>query len=306
MGVGPPLDLRKLSYFVAVAEELHFGRAADRLYITQPVLSRQIRRLEQELDAELFVRTSRSVVLTEAGAHLLEESRALLASADAARRRLQGIAGGHATLTVGFFGGDEFTNALRRFAAARPEAEVHLHRMYWHDQVELLHDGRVDVAFVHLPIDEHGLELLPVRREPRVAVLAASHPAACREEIGIDDLADEPMISHRSASDAWQAFHNVDPRPDGRHPRLGPQVDNLEEKLELVAAGTAISVVPASVAATYVKPGVVYVPITDIPPIQICLAWKADRRSELVDTFVGAVRATTSAAGGATGRPGDR
>jgi DNA-binding transcriptional LysR family regulator len=295
LGSGPPLDLRKLRYFVAVAEELHFGRAADRLYITQPVLSRQIRQLEQELGTQLLARTSRNVALTAAGEQLLEEARALLAAADATRRRLQDAAGGRISLTVGFFVGDSFTDALRRFAAEVPTAEVHLHRIYWHDQVDVLHDGRVDVAFVHLPIDDRGLELMPVRSEPRLAALPAAHPAAGRREIGIDDLADDPVIIQRGASEAWQAFHNVDPRPDGSSPRRGPEVDNIEEKLELVAAGAAVSFVPASSAAAYVKPGVVYVPVSDIPPIEICLAWKADRRSELVDTFVRAVRWTAPA-----------
>ena len=289
-GAGPPLDLRKLRYFVAVAEELHFGRAAERLYITQPVLSRQIRQLEQELGADLLARTSRSVALTAAGEQLLEEARALLAAADAARRRLQGAAGGRPALTVGFFVGDSFTDALRRFRAACPEADVHLHRIYWHDQVDVLQDGRVDVAFVHLPIDEQGLELIPVRREPRVAVLSESHPAADARVVGIADLADDPVVIQRGASEAWQAFHNVDPRPDGHRPRSGPEVDNIEEKLEQVAAGAAISFLPASAAAAYVKPGVVYVPVSDIPPIQICLAWPTERRSPYVDAFVRAVR----------------
>lgn len=295
LGSGPPLDLRKLRYFVAVAEELHFGRAADRLYITQSVLSRQIRQLEQELGTQLFARTSRNVALTAAGEHLLEEARALLASADAARRRLQDAAGGHPTLTVGFFVGDSFTEALRRFVAEVPGADVHLHRIYWHDQIEVLHDGRVDVAFMHLPIDERGLELMPVRLESRLAALPVTHPAAAKSEISIEDLADDPVIIQRGASEAWQAFHNVDPRPDGSSPRRGPEVDNIEEKLELVAAGAAVSFVPASAAAAYVKPGVVYVPVSDIAPIEICLAWKADRRSQLVETFVRAVRRTAAA-----------
>ena len=87
-----------------------------------------------------------------------------------------------------------------------------------------------------------------------------------------------------------EAFHNVDPRPDGHRPRSGPEVDNIEEKLEQVAAGAAISFLPASAAAAYVKPGVVFVPVSDIPPIQICLAWPTERRSAYVDAFVRAVR----------------
>jgi DNA-binding transcriptional LysR family regulator len=290
LGSGSALDLRKLRYFVAVAEELHFGRAAERLYIAQPVLSRQIRKLEQELGTDLLVRTSRSVALTPAGLRVLDEAKRLLAAADATRRRIEHIAHGEATLTIGFFIGDEFTSARRAFSALHPDVTINLLRIYWHDQREVLLDGRADVAFVHLPIDDQGLELLPVRSEPRVAVVPAGHPAADNPQLSIADLADDPVIIQRGASPAWQAFHNVDPRPDGRRPRSGPVAGNLEEKLQHVAAGRAISFVPASVAAAFVQPGIAYVPVTDIPPIRICLAWKAATPAPLVAAFVAAVR----------------
>jgi DNA-binding transcriptional LysR family regulator len=160
------------------------------------------------------------------------------------------------------------------------------------DQREVLLDGRADVAFVHLPIDDQGLDVLQVRSEPRVAVLPIDHPAADKPEISIAELADDPVIAQRGASPGWESFHNVDPRPDGRHPRRGPAVDNVEEKLEHVAAGRAISFLPASVAGAVIHPGIAYVPVNDIPPIEICLAWKADSRSPLVADFVDCVRNT--------------
>ncbi len=289
---GPPLELRRLRYFVAVAEELHFGRAADRLHITQPVLSRQIHKLEQELDTDLFLRTSRNVALTPAGSQLLEEARSLLAAAEASRRRMYNVAHGPTTLTVGFFVGDTFTPALRAFGAKWPAVAIELVRIYWHDQVAVLLDGRADVAFVHLPIDDHQLELLPVREERRVAVLPSNHPATKRNAIDIADLADDPVIIQRGASAAWQAFHNVDPRPDGRHPQPGPAVDNIEEKLQQAAAGRAVSFVPESAAAAYRQPGVAYIPVRDIPPIQICLAWNRTHHSPHVPAFVESVRRT--------------
>jgi DNA-binding transcriptional LysR family regulator len=286
---GPPLDLRKLRYFVAVAEELHFGRAAQRLYIAQPVLSRQIRKLEQELGTDLLARTSRDVTLTPVGRQVLTEAKSLLAAADATRRRIEELASGQAALTIGFFVGDEFTAALEAFGADYPDVALDMLRVYWHDQTEVLLDGRADVAFVHLPVDDEGLELLPVRSEPRVAVLPLGHPAAGKPEISIAELADDPVIIQRGATPSWQAFHNVDPRPDGRQPRPGPQVDNLEEKLQHIAAGRAISFVPASVASVVAQPGIAYVPVTDIPPIKICLAWKSGPPSPLVAAFVQAV-----------------
>jgi DNA-binding transcriptional LysR family regulator len=286
---GPPLDLRKLRYFVAVAEELHFGRAAERLYIAQPVLSRQIRKLEQELGTDLLVRTSRSVALTPTGLRLLDEARSLLAAAELTRRRI-GEIGATAELTIGFFTGDEFTAARNAFSAAHPDVTVNLLRIYWNDQEDVLRNGQADVAFLHLPVDHEGLELMPVRSEPRVAVLPASHPAADKPEISIAELADDPVIIQRGASPSWQAFHNVDPRPDGRRPRSGPEARNLEEKLQHVAAGRAISFVPASLAATVAQAGIAYVPVTDVPPIQVCLAWKADIESPLVEAFAACVK----------------
>jgi DNA-binding transcriptional LysR family regulator len=287
---GPPLDLRKLRYFVAVAEELHFGRAAERLYVAQPVLSRQVRKLEQELGTDLLLRTSRSVVLTPVGLRLLDEARSLLAAAEMTRRRIDDVAGERAELTIAFFTGDEFTSARIAFSAAHPDVTVNLRRIYWDDQEHVLPSGQADVAFVHLPIDEESLELMPVRSEPRVAVLPTSHPAADRREISIAELADDPVIIQRGATASWQAFHNVDPRPDGRRARPGPEAGNLEEKLQHVAAGRAISFVPASLAATVSQSGIAYVPVTDIPPIKVCLAHVAGNPSLLVDSFASCVR----------------
>jgi DNA-binding transcriptional LysR family regulator len=131
------------------------------------------------------------------------------------------------------------------------------------------------VAFVHLPIDDQGLELVPVRSVSKVAVLPVGHPLAGEPEISIADVADDPVITHRGASPGWEAFHNVDPRPDGRQPRRGPAVDNLEEKLQHVAAGRAISIVPVSLARIVAQDGVAHVPVSDVPPMNICLAWKS-------------------------------
>ena len=300
----PPIDLRKLRSFVAVAEELHFGRAADRLYVSQPVLSRQIQQLERDLGAELLRRTSRAVRLTPAGEQLLSDARALLASADATRRRIRAAVEGQDTLTIGFFVGDVFTDALRAFRRRHPGVDVELHRIYWNDQVGVLHDGRVDVAFVHLPIDETGLRVLPVRVEPRVAVVARTHRLADRESVAIDELADDPVIVQRGASEEWERFHNVDPRPDGSRPQPGPAVNNLEEKLQQVAVGAAISFLPASAAGAISQSDVAYIPVTDIPPIPVCIACLAGRSSPAIDGFMDAVLGSASKPAGSDRRAG--
>ena len=289
--VNVDLDLRKLRYFVAVAEELHFGRAAQRLYVTPAVLSRQIRKLEQEIGAPLFTRSSRRVELTDAGQQLLEEARSLLAAADAAGRRVRRAAEGVRALTVGFFIGDPIGRLLEAFRATRGDVTVDIVRIYWSDQNTVLHDGRVDVAFVHRPIDEDGLALLPLYSMPRVALLPVSHPLAGSDQLSITDLADDPVILHRGATRAWEAWHNTDPRPDGHRPRPGPFVNNLEEKLELVATGRAISFIPETVAAAVQMPAtIVGIPVVDIPPTEVCLAWKAERQSDAICTFADTAR----------------
>ena len=145
------VDLRKLRYFVTVAEHLHFGRAAEALHIAQPVLSRQIRALEEELDAPLFVRDKRATELTPAGRQLLADAGPLLASADALRRRVTRAARGSGSFTIGFMPGLMVTGAVRALASRHPQLTVNVLRTNWDDQTAVVHDGRVDVSHGLLP-----------------------------------------------------------------------------------------------------------------------------------------------------------
>ncbi|MEV6762894.1 LysR substrate-binding domain-containing protein [Streptomyces sp. NPDC051105] len=261
------LDLRKVRYFTAVAELLHFGRAADRLHIAQPVLSRQIRALEKDLGAELFVRDSHGVTLTDAGRQLLEDARQLLAVADGTRRRVVQAARGRRRLVVGFRAGVVVTEALRAFTAGHPDVEARARRVEWDDQEQLILDGTVDIAYVRLPVREEGLELRPLYSEPRVAMLPDRHRLAGKQEISLSDLDGEQWLRYN------------DPRPGDLPLRT------IEEKFECVAAGTAITMVPRSAAEQYSRPDIVYVPVVDAEPDRVLLAWAAGRRSPLVAAF---------------------
>jgi DNA-binding transcriptional LysR family regulator len=276
------VDLRKLRYFVAVAEELHFGRAAERLHIAQPVLSRQIRALEDELKVQLFVRTKRATELTKAGRQLLEDGRPLLASAEATRRRAVQAARGSRTFTVGFMPGITLTAAVRALTAKHPDLTVELLRTSWDDQVEVLHDGRADVSIVRLPIDQQGLTVRALFEEARVAMLPADHRLAGKPSIGISDLADEHLLQDPDAVPEWRDIA-VELR-NGRPGRV-PAFHSVEEKLEHVAAGNGISVLPLSTSNFYTRPDVVRVPIEDIGPNKVCLAWSAARRSRTIVDF---------------------
>ncbi|GAA3600293.1 LysR family transcriptional regulator [Kineosporia mesophila] len=277
------LDLRKLRYFVAVAQTLHFGRAAEELHIAQPVLSRQIRALEQDLGTPLLTRDSHGVALTDAGRQLLTDAGPLLASTQAIRRRVTAAARSGRRLMVGFRAGITITPAVRQFAAGHPGVTVDMQRIEADDQAAMLLDGRIDIAYVRLPIDEAGLRVTPLYVEPRVAVLPAGHRLAGKEQITEADLAGEPLL--------WPADAGTQPTRLP-HPDAGYRVRGVDETLEHVAAGRGISFLARSATVFYSHPEISYVPVADLAPDQVCLAVAASGTSSVAGDFLAAARAT--------------
>ncbi|MGC5166889.1 LysR family transcriptional regulator [Luteimicrobium sp. DT211] len=277
------LDLRKLRYFVTVADALHFGRAAEELHIAQPALSRQIRALEDDLGAPLFIRDSHGVVLTDAGRQLLDDAGPLLASARAVRRRVSVAARGGRRLVVGFRAGIPVIPAARAFGARHPDVVVDVQRTEWDDQAQTVLDGRVDVGFVRLPVDETGLRLVPLFTEPLLVALPTSHPLAGKEEISESDLAGERLIWHGDASTRPTRL----PYPDS-----GLRAHGVDEKLEHVAAGRGITFVASSESLFYSRPDISYVPVRELAPDQVGVAMAASRPSRLADDFFAAAQAT--------------
>jgi DNA-binding transcriptional LysR family regulator len=257
------LDLRKLRYFVAVAEQRHFGRAAEQLYIAQPVLSRQIRAFEQELDCALFERTTRSVELTAAGRQLYQDAQGLLATVDAAVRRVRDADQAVRRLVVAFAPGLRVSEAIRVFRSRHPDVETDVVPARWWDQDAPLRDGRADIGYLRRPIDDSGLHTIPIGHEPRVACMPAVHPLADRPALTRAELEDEPMLD----------------APTRR-------TSSLEEKFELIASGHGIALVPLSVARVYSRADLVHIPVTDAPNSEICLAVPADRTGPLVRDFL--------------------
>ncbi len=279
------LDLRKLRYFVAVAEELNFGRAAQRLRIAQPALSRQIRALEQELHIELFERSSRGTELTAAGTQLLLDARPMLAASEAMERRARLAARGTARFTVAFMPGILVTPVVRAFGDARPGVTVDVLRTSYYEQVAVLHDGRADVSFVRLPVAAEGLSIVPLFAEPRVVALPAAHRLAGKERVHVSDLADEHLLQDPDLVPEWRDIARE--QREGANPRQwrsGPG-STMEEKLEHVAAEEGIIIVPRSTAALYTRPDVAYSPVDGLADNQVALAYSDHRSSTDVERF---------------------
>lgn len=286
--VNADLDLRKLRYFAAVADTLSFGRAAEQLRIAQPVLSRQIRALEQELGMQLFVRDTRGTELTDNGRLLLTEARSLLASAAAVRRRVAIAARGEDVFTVGFMPGLTVTQAVRIFRRGAQSVDVRVLRTGWEEQVAVLHDGRADVSYLREPFNGAGIRTVFLHEEPRVVMLPAGHPLVGADQVAMADLRSEALLQDPSAVPEWPT-----PSPN-RAAVQGSAVRRsrtVEEKLELVAGGAGIAILPLSTARFYRRPDVNFHVITDLAPTAVHIAWETSRASERITAFVEAAQA---------------
>jgi DNA-binding transcriptional LysR family regulator len=277
------LDLRLVRYFTAVAEHRHFGRAAEALHITQPSLSRQIASLEQQVGARLLDRTPRGTRLTEAGEVFLPRARTLLRSADQAAAEARAAAE-PGRFTVGFTSGVIVTDAVRELRRRHPEADVRSRHLRWDGARAALLDHRVDAVVTRLPFATDGLDVTVLYDEPRAVVVPVDHRLAGKESVTVDDIADEPMPRIVGADPAWAAFWRLEPRPDGRQVPDGPEIQDLEDKFEVVAAGEAL-VVTAYPTGIRLRPDLTSVPLHGVEPSQVALAVRAGDRGRLVTAF---------------------
>ncbi|MFJ5261101.1 LysR family transcriptional regulator [Streptomyces sp. NPDC088387] len=303
MAMTPDVHGRDLRYFLAVAEELHFTRAAERMYVSQPALSKQIRALERQLGVTLFRRDTQGVTLTAAGAALLPHARQVLDAWDRGAAAVEEArATQRSTLVVGMStspGRGGLLPAIRsRFTAEHTEATVRLRQISWDDPTAGLADGDTDVAFVWLPLpeqDRYGWTV--VAEEPRLVALPDAHPLAARTEVDFADLAGEPFLAlPRSAGrlrDYWLA---LDARAEP--PRIGAEIASTEETYEALVAGLGICLVAAGNAPLItLDGGVVTRPVTGISPSRYALAWRReDGRRALVRGYAEACRRVTGRA----------
>ena len=273
------LETRELRYFVAVAEDLHFGRAADRLRIAQPPLSRAIRRLEQLLGVQLFDRDRRRVALTDAGRVLLREARAALDAVAAAARRTQRAGDPIRPLVLATKAGashELLQRLLDTLARERGAAPVEVLLCEVGEQAGLLRTGRADVALMHRPFDDlAGFDTEDLHVEGQVALLPAGHPLASRDQLTLAEVRDVPGLPIAR----W-------PRLDGSYPDgPGPEVHTQSQLAQLVALGRTLLVIPASSRA-WQWPDHVAVPVVDAPDVTTVIAWPASSRSPAVAALV--------------------
>jgi DNA-binding transcriptional LysR family regulator len=290
------VGLRQLRYFLAVAEELHFSRAAERLRIAQPALSQQIAKLEREIGVELFHRSRRRVELSAGGQAMLRPARQALTEASAAVEAAQRAARGETgRLRIGFIESAANTvlpEAVRRFSAARPEVGLSLSELSVDAQVEGLRTGLLDIGILRLPAATDGLELASLPDEGLVVVVADSHPLARRKQISASALAGEPLVllARQMVPGLYDQIIALMHQHGGA--QITQEPTSIQAVLGLAAAGLGVSLLPASVT-TQARSGVGFVPLSDSPRSSMQIAWRESDRSPLTAAFLDVAQAPT-------------
>ncbi|WP_314250011.1 LysR family transcriptional regulator [Streptomyces sp. DSM 40907] len=274
------MELRTLRYFVAVAEELHFGRAATRLHMSQPPLSRAVKQLEAEVGTLLFARSPTGVTLSPVGTVLLDEARALLGHADRVRARVSAAAGA-ATITIGILG-DGTDPGVSRLAAAyrrtHPGIDIRIRDTDLTDPTCGLRTGLVDVALTRAPFDETALTVRTLRTDPVGVVLRADDPLARRDRLRLAEVSDRRWFQFPQGTDPiWQSYWS------GGTPREGPVVRAVQECLHAVLWNGTVGLTPLG---HDLSAELAVVPLTDMPPSRVVAAWNEGDTNPLIRSFI--------------------
>jgi DNA-binding transcriptional LysR family regulator len=285
------MELRHLRYFVAVAEELHFGRAAERLFIVQPALSKQIAALEKELGVPLFVRTKRHVEMTSAGASLLEDARQVLAQAEGAKTRAQLASRGEVgVLEIGFVAPvlyDLMPHMLRAFRAEFPEVRLSLQELHSREVLNGLLSRDLHIGFTRLPVGTaEGLRVLPLVEESVLVAMPEDHPFTARESVALADLAEQDLIliTRAQEPELYDSYVTACAAA-GFHPRVAHEVDRTHVAVGLVAGGLGMCFVPSSAQLTG-HPRVAYRPLEPSPRITFGAVWHSGPVAPVLQNFL--------------------
>ncbi|WP_327179718.1 LysR family transcriptional regulator [Streptomyces sp. NBC_01335] len=306
------IDTRLLRYFATVAEEGHLTRAAERLFISQPALTKQIKQLETQLGVELFTRSRTGMSLTDAGRVLAERVPIVLEDWDVALRETRGAAG-RAThvLRVGFVASaanESTQKIIGSFARYRPGWRVEMRQTDWSDPTAGLADGQVDAALLRLPFPgQDALRVEVLVTEPRWVGIPSTHPLAELAEIPFRQLWDEPFVATPTESGWWRDYWLATDERDGRPVKIGAIAKNPDEWLTAIANGYGVSLTPEATARFYQRPGVTYRPVTGVSSSQVGVAWApAGDNDPVIGDFVRAClhHRTSTTVEPDTGTPG--
>lgn len=281
------IELRQMRYFLAVADELNFTRAAERLHLAQQALSASIRRLEEQLGVALFVRSTRKVELTAAGEVLVDGARAVVAAAVDAVERVHQVAEGRTgRLTIGFStaaGGVPIVREIiRTFAERSPGVDLRTQEHDFGDPSAGLADGSVDAAFIFGPLPVEGLSSVTLVQEDRVLAIRPEHTLAGRTVVDTDDLRDLPWLRVPADQGPWPAFWF---RQKGDGP-TGPIIKTADEWVTAIEAGRGVAFTMPTVMQNFTTARISVVPIDGLPPAEVLLAWRSDHVEPLVRALV--------------------
>ncbi|MEU3737471.1 LysR family transcriptional regulator [Streptomyces sp. NPDC032198] len=293
------MERDEVECFLLLAEELHFGRTAERMRLSRARVSQLIQRTERRVGAPLFVRTSRRVGLTAIGRQLRADLEPHHRAIDAAVERAAATARGiDSVLHVGFanpLAGEIVMRATEALRVSHPGLAVEICEVPLGDPYGPLRKGEFDVQLTELPVREEDLGGGPALiAEERVLVIASAHPLAARDSVSLEDLADVPLLTiSGEVPDYWLEHHVPARTPSGRAISRGPGVTNMQEALMLAAGGKGAFLAPAHTGTYFARPGVAYVPFTDAEPVGYGLVWRAGHGTGAVATFARTAREVT-------------
>jgi DNA-binding transcriptional LysR family regulator len=283
------VHVRDLRYFLAVAQELHFTRAAESLYLSQPALSKQIRSLERQLRVPLFERDRGTVRLTRAGAELVPYAQRIVESWEGAKRSLARASS--CTLVIGMHtspGRGLLPKVRATMVASCPEVELELHQVAWSDRTAGLADRSTDAAFVWLPLPQPPYRWVTIATEPRLVALPNGHALAGHDSVSIADLLDEPFLALPQSAgplrDYWLA---LDER-NGHPVRIAAEITDTEETYEDVASGIGVCLLAAGNAPIFARGDITMLPVRDVGHAELVLAWNERHCPPLLETFASA------------------
>ncbi|HEY2260610.1 MAG TPA: LysR family transcriptional regulator [Solirubrobacteraceae bacterium] len=297
------VHVRDLRYFLEVARKLSFTRAAEALYVSQPALSKQIRVLERQLGVGLFERGGAGVRLTRAGEELVGHAEQLVDGWDAAKLALSKVS--DCTLVIGMHtspGRGLLPKVRATMVASCPGVELELRQIAWADRTAGLADGSTDAAFVWLPLPHPRYRWVTIAREPRLVAVAVDHRLASRHSVSIADLLDEPFLALPSSAGPLRDFWLAIDERAGHPVRIGAEINDTEETYEAVASGIGICLLAAGNQPIFDRGGVTMLPVSDIAPSELVLAWNERHHPPLLETFAALCREVAGQDDGAPGQ----